>query len=180
MLGARSGSKWGKGNRSIRARTGGYKDSTSERGRAETNSRGRSYLPRRFPLLQMPTIKGSRPPGPTHASITSSTAATGSRPSGYHLLATSLHTLSIAREYGPQGVRANVICPAMIETAMLDGLTAERLTGILAGISLQRAGTTRESSCNQPSSCGTRWRVAVLYNSCLSGTCRSSACMPPT
>jgi NAD(P)-dependent dehydrogenase (short-subunit alcohol dehydrogenase family) len=29
---------------------------------------------------------------------------------------------------------------------MLDGLTAERLTGILAGIPLQRAGTTREAA----------------------------------
>jgi len=55
-------------------------------------------------------------------------------------------TRSIAREYGPQGIRANVICPAMIETAMLDGLSAERLTGILAGIPLQRAGTTREAA----------------------------------
>lgn len=55
-------------------------------------------------------------------------------------------TRSIAREYGPQGIRANVICPAMIETPMLDGLSAERLTGILAGIPLQRAGTTREAA----------------------------------
>ena len=55
-------------------------------------------------------------------------------------------TRTIAREYGPQGIRANVICPAMIETAMLDGLSAERLTGILEAIPLQRAGTTREAA----------------------------------
>jgi Enoyl-(Acyl carrier protein) reductase len=34
-------------------------------------------------------------------------------------------TRTIAREYGPQGIRANSICPAMIETAMLDGLSEE-------------------------------------------------------
>jgi NAD(P)-dependent dehydrogenase (short-subunit alcohol dehydrogenase family) len=55
-------------------------------------------------------------------------------------------TRTIAREYGPQGIRANVICPAMIETSMLDGLSAERLSGILTGIPLQRAGTTREAA----------------------------------
>jgi len=55
-------------------------------------------------------------------------------------------TRTIAREYGPQGIRANVICPAMIETAMLDGLSADRLTGILEAIPLRRAGTTREAA----------------------------------
>jgi len=55
-------------------------------------------------------------------------------------------TRSIAREYGPQGIRANVICPAMIETAMLDGLSPERLESIVSGIPLQRAGTTREAA----------------------------------
>jgi len=55
-------------------------------------------------------------------------------------------TRTIAREYGPQGIRANVICPAMIETAMLDGLSEERLDDILIGIPLRRAGTTREAA----------------------------------
>ena len=50
-------------------------------------------------------------------------------------------TKSIAREFGPKGVRANVICPSMVETGMLDGnITPEKFTEIVAGIPLQRAG----------------------------------------
>lgn len=53
-------------------------------------------------------------------------------------------TKSIAREFGALGIRANAICPAMIETAMLDGLSEERLRGIIDAIPLKRTGTTRE------------------------------------
>ncbi len=53
-------------------------------------------------------------------------------------------TRSIAREFGPLGIRANAICPAMIETPMLDGLSAERLEAIVDAIPLKRTGTTRE------------------------------------
>lgn len=50
-------------------------------------------------------------------------------------------TKSIAREYGPKGVRANVICPSMVETGMLDGkLSRERFDEIVASVPLQRAG----------------------------------------
>jgi NAD(P)-dependent dehydrogenase (short-subunit alcohol dehydrogenase family) len=50
-------------------------------------------------------------------------------------------TKSIAREFGPQGIRANVICPSMIETGMLDGnVTAKQFDDIVAGIPLKRAG----------------------------------------
>ena len=55
-------------------------------------------------------------------------------------------TKSIAREVGHLGIRANAVCPAMIDTPMLDGLSAERLTGITNGIPLQRIGTTREAA----------------------------------
>lgn len=55
-------------------------------------------------------------------------------------------TRSIAREFGPLGIRANAICPAMIDTPMLDGLTPERLQGIIGAIPLQRTGTTREAA----------------------------------
>jgi NAD(P)-dependent dehydrogenase (short-subunit alcohol dehydrogenase family) len=55
-------------------------------------------------------------------------------------------TRTIAREYGPQGVRANAICPAMIETAMLDGLSEDRLRDIVSAVPLQRTGTTREAA----------------------------------
>jgi NAD(P)-dependent dehydrogenase (short-subunit alcohol dehydrogenase family) len=53
-------------------------------------------------------------------------------------------TKSIAREFGSLGIRANAICPAMIETSMLDGLTPERLQDIVDAIPLKRSGTTRE------------------------------------
>jgi NAD(P)-dependent dehydrogenase (short-subunit alcohol dehydrogenase family) len=50
-------------------------------------------------------------------------------------------TRSIAREFGPLGVRANVVCPSMTETGMLDGnVSAEQFDQIVAGIPLKRAG----------------------------------------
>lgn len=55
-------------------------------------------------------------------------------------------TRSIAREFGYLGIRANAICPAMIETPMLDGLTPERLRDITDAIPLRRAGTIREAA----------------------------------
>ena len=49
-------------------------------------------------------------------------------------------TKAIAREFGPLGIRANVICPSMTETGMLDGnVTAEMFREIVAGIPLRRA-----------------------------------------
>lgn len=53
-------------------------------------------------------------------------------------------TRSIAREFGASGIRANAICPAMIDTPMLDGLSPERMQGIVDAIPLKRTGTTRE------------------------------------
>ncbi|MEY4717706.1 MAG: hypothetical protein RL563_324 [Pseudomonadota bacterium] len=53
-------------------------------------------------------------------------------------------TRSIAREFGALGIRANAICPAMIDTPMLDGISEERLQTIVEGIPLKRIGSTRE------------------------------------
>lgn len=53
-------------------------------------------------------------------------------------------TRSIAREFGHLGIRANAICPTMIDTPMLDGLPPERLKDIVEAIPLKRIGTTRE------------------------------------
>lgn len=53
-------------------------------------------------------------------------------------------TRSIAREFGPHGVRANSICPAMAQTGMLDGLTDAQLGAITAEIPLRRLGTPRD------------------------------------
>jgi NAD(P)-dependent dehydrogenase (short-subunit alcohol dehydrogenase family) len=53
-------------------------------------------------------------------------------------------TRSIAREFGPQGIRANVICPAMAQTAMVDHLTRAELDAIAETIPLRRLGTPRE------------------------------------
>ncbi len=55
-------------------------------------------------------------------------------------------TRSIAREFGPLGIRANAICPAMIETPMLDGLSPERMGSIVESIPLRRTGSTREAA----------------------------------
>ncbi|WAL84011.1 SDR family oxidoreductase [Pandoraea sp. XJJ-1] len=49
-------------------------------------------------------------------------------------------TRTIAREFGPMGIRANVVCPSMTETGMLDGMSEERQKEIAATIPLQRAG----------------------------------------
>ena len=49
-------------------------------------------------------------------------------------------TKAIAREFGPLGIRANVICPSMTETGMLDGnVSEEAFREIVAGIPLRRA-----------------------------------------
>jgi NAD(P)-dependent dehydrogenase (short-subunit alcohol dehydrogenase family) len=53
-------------------------------------------------------------------------------------------TKAIAREFAPKNIRANVICPAMIETPMLDGLTENQLNGVIEGIPLKRVGKTSE------------------------------------
>ncbi|MEZ0483346.1 SDR family NAD(P)-dependent oxidoreductase [Fibrella aquatica] len=53
-------------------------------------------------------------------------------------------TRSIAREFAPMGIRANVICPAMIETSMLDGLSEDQLTAVISTIPLKRVGKTVE------------------------------------
>lgn len=55
-------------------------------------------------------------------------------------------TRSIAREFGHLGIRANAVCPAMIDTPMLDGLSTERLHEIVATIPLKRTGTPREAA----------------------------------
>jgi NAD(P)-dependent dehydrogenase (short-subunit alcohol dehydrogenase family) len=53
-------------------------------------------------------------------------------------------TRSIAREFAPLGIRANVICPAMIETSMLDGLSEAQLKDVISNIPLKRVGKTIE------------------------------------
>ena len=53
-------------------------------------------------------------------------------------------TRSIAREFAPLSIRANVICPAMIETNMLDGLTEDQLQEVISTIPLKRVGKTVE------------------------------------
>jgi NAD(P)-dependent dehydrogenase (short-subunit alcohol dehydrogenase family) len=53
-------------------------------------------------------------------------------------------TRSIAREFGPRGIRANAICPAMAQTSMLDGLSEAQIDAIKAEIPLRRLGTPRD------------------------------------
>ena len=50
-------------------------------------------------------------------------------------------TRSIAREFGPIGIRANVVSPSMTNTGMLDdNVTKEQFMDIIAAIPLKRAG----------------------------------------
>jgi NAD(P)-dependent dehydrogenase (short-subunit alcohol dehydrogenase family) len=53
-------------------------------------------------------------------------------------------TRTIAREFGPQGIRANIICPAMAQTSMIDGVSDAQIEAILHDIPLRRLGTPRE------------------------------------
>lgn len=53
-------------------------------------------------------------------------------------------TRSIAREFGPMGIRANVICPAMAQTSMLDGVSDAQIELIKAEIPLRRLGSPRD------------------------------------
>lgn len=54
-------------------------------------------------------------------------------------------TRSIAREFGPAGIRANVVCPSMTETGMLDGnVSEEKFREIVSAIPLRRAGKARD------------------------------------
>jgi NAD(P)-dependent dehydrogenase (short-subunit alcohol dehydrogenase family) len=53
-------------------------------------------------------------------------------------------TRSIAREFGPHGIRANAICPAMAQTSMLDGVSEAQIEAIKAEIPLRRLGTPRD------------------------------------
>ncbi len=55
-------------------------------------------------------------------------------------------TRTIAREFAPHGIRANIICPAMIETAMLDVLGEERLASIIDAIPLKKAGKPHDAA----------------------------------
>jgi NAD(P)-dependent dehydrogenase (short-subunit alcohol dehydrogenase family) len=54
-------------------------------------------------------------------------------------------TRTIAREFGPQGIRANVVCPSMTDTGMLDGhVSDQQHQEIVASIPLRRAGKARD------------------------------------
>jgi NAD(P)-dependent dehydrogenase (short-subunit alcohol dehydrogenase family) len=53
-------------------------------------------------------------------------------------------TRSIAREFGPQGIRANVVCPSMTETGMIDGLSDAQYQDIVSAIPLRRAAKPQE------------------------------------
>lgn len=54
-------------------------------------------------------------------------------------------TKSAAVEYGPQGIRANAICPGFIETELTGGPgTAKNFPDLIAGSSLKRAGQPEE------------------------------------
>lgn len=52
---------------------------------------------------------------------------------------------SVAREYGPYGIRVNTICPGAVDTAMISEETRAGV-GFIAGIPIPRAGRPEEIS----------------------------------
>jgi NAD(P)-dependent dehydrogenase (short-subunit alcohol dehydrogenase family) len=55
------------------------------------------------------------------------------------------YTKAAARELGPDNIRANAICPSMIDTDITAGkLSEERRAGILASVPMGRLGTAEE------------------------------------
>ena len=53
-------------------------------------------------------------------------------------------TRSIAKELGALGVRANTVCPAMTETAMIDVMSEERHAALIKAIPLGRPGKPKD------------------------------------
>jgi 3-oxoacyl-[acyl-carrier protein] reductase len=53
-------------------------------------------------------------------------------------------TRSIAREYGPRGITANVVAPGPIATDMLDTMPEDKRAGLAAQVPVGRIGTVEE------------------------------------
>jgi NAD(P)-dependent dehydrogenase (short-subunit alcohol dehydrogenase family) len=53
-------------------------------------------------------------------------------------------TRTIAREFGPLGIRANVVCPSMTQTGMIDGMSDAQYQDIVSAIPLRRAAKPQE------------------------------------
>ena len=49
-------------------------------------------------------------------------------------------TLSLAREYGPQGIRVNAVAPGIIETDMMKAVPKEVIDPLIKNIPLRRLG----------------------------------------
>jgi NAD(P)-dependent dehydrogenase (short-subunit alcohol dehydrogenase family) len=49
-------------------------------------------------------------------------------------------TRTIAREFGPLGIRANIVCPSMTQTSMIDGVSAATEQDVIAQVPLRRLG----------------------------------------
>jgi NAD(P)-dependent dehydrogenase (short-subunit alcohol dehydrogenase family) len=49
-------------------------------------------------------------------------------------------TRTIAREFGPRGIRANTVCPSMTKTSMIDGVSTATEQDVIAQVPLRRLG----------------------------------------
>lgn len=90
-------------------------------------------------------------PGSSVVNIGSRSAAAGVPLRAHYTAAKSAMiglTRSLARELGPQGIRVNVVAPAIIETESFDSMPAERAAGLrttfASRTALGRLGTVEE------------------------------------
>jgi 3-oxoacyl-[acyl-carrier protein] reductase len=63
-------------------------------------------------------------------------------------------TRSIAREVGPRGVTINAVCPGLVDTEMVSGLTEEQRTLMIEHTPIGRPATPQEVA----------WVVAFLMS----------------
>ena len=53
-------------------------------------------------------------------------------------------TLSLAREYGPKGIRVNAVAPGIIETDMMKAVPKEVIDPMIAQVPLRRLGQPQD------------------------------------
>ena len=78
------------------------------------------------------------------ASVSSLRGAAGQTHYAASKAGIALFTRSLAREAGPHGIRANVVAPGLVETAMTEDIPAEPMQAFLGDIPMGRLGRPEE------------------------------------